>query len=176
MGGDCPQEELTDHLLLRFMQLFSGDIPTFRKELMAAFPVKIFICSDEVPEFLIKIMGEILSGWDWWNPTVRQKISDMSPSPDRKECFLFFCKIYTVMGQNNRKFRERLETLLHKHINSHRQYSGHWEPEWRWKPEDLDEYILMEETPDEIRLILGSARLRIGGGQLVKKEIAALKE
>lgn len=180
-----PSEDGEDELdLMEGLEMVFQDEVAFRKQLchiysqlvVGEFPKVVA----EFPKLTTAIAKKILKGWDWfwkaygdWNTPeyYRRTRRVLHVNPDAKDCFEFFCQIYehSVKSESDH-FTKLLMSILHKHVNTHRYNEGYRE-KWVWGAEDLNEWILAEGIPSDIKVILTGTRVRIGGSTLAQREI-----
>lgn len=121
------------------------------------------IKEDASPKLKLAILSRILSGWHYIYDFEKSDPHKPHLWRDAEVCFLFVCEAYKAAYPKGTLQRE-IPELVRDHFRTHPM----------WRAQQLDPWILREETPDAIAEVLLHAQIRIGEVRFAKERIRSL--
>lgn len=165
-------------------QLFEKQEVAFRAHLMEiykAIPAQVDgdrIYEERVetaPELKLFILSRILQGWAWVS---KSPIDLYHLSEDTERCFRFLCEAYRSAPQYskwgnypNKSLQPKPGKIRKGILDLFRKYFGRPFLEFRWLSEQLDPWILREDTPNEIAVVLLHIQIRNGGASFARERL-----
>lgn len=126
----------------------------------------------------LAMLGKIIQGWSWKRQYGIGSYAEEEPHllEDAETCFQVLCDSYRRLPWYQSEGKDRIRKGILQLLRDHLEPSGELKGNvGDWRAYDLNPWILAEETPSEIVLVLIKARTHLEGLGL-RKEIKFLEE